>query len=265
MRDRSSPPLTDLIKQQVILGPVSALVRWRTHSYVLRQSLGFFQNDFAGRIANTVMQAAPARARRRRQRDATSVWCGRALGRRVPLFFEADWRLLVPLAIWLAAYAVTLIYFVPKHQEASTASSEARSMLTGRIVDIYTNILTVKLFAHTEREDGYAREAIDEQMATYQDVAAPQHVDGAVLWTLNGFLLVGTTGLAIWLWSRGEIIDRRHQPSSPASSSASSTMSGWIMWTLAGIFENIGVVQEGMETIAARTRSSIRRTPSRST
>jgi ATP-binding cassette subfamily B multidrug efflux pump len=241
--------LTDLSKQQAILGPVSVLVRWRAHSYVVRQSLGFFQNDFAGRIATRVMQVGPA------VRDvAANVcdvvvwvlvhWIGAFL-----LFFEADWRLIVPLTIWLGGYAVTLNYFVPKIERLSGVMSEARSMLTGRIVDIYTNIMTVKLFAHTEREDAYAREAIDEHLARYQDQLRLNTIMEAVLWTLNGTVLVGTTGLALWLWSRGEI-------SIGAISVVTGliirlmNMSGWFMWTLAGIFENVGVVQESMMTIA---------------
>jgi len=241
--------LSDLSKQQMILGPVSVLVRWRAHSYVVRQSLGFFQNDFAGRIATRVMQVGPA------VRDVAANVCDVVVWVAVHwigaflLFFEADWRLVVPLGIWLAGYAVTLNYFVPKIERLSGVMSEARSMLTGRIVDIYTNIMTVKLFAHTEREDAYAREAIDEHLARYQDQLRLNTIMEAVLWTLNGTVLVGTTGLALWLWSRGEI-------TIGAISVVTGliirlmNMSGWFMWTLAGIFENIGVVQESMMTIS---------------
>jgi ATP-binding cassette, subfamily B, multidrug efflux pump len=241
--------LTDLTKQQLILGPVSVLVRWRAHSYVVRQSLGFFQNDFAGRIATRVMQVGPA------VRDVAANVCDVVVWVAVHwigaflLFFEADWRLIIPLAIWLVGYAVTLNYFVPKIEKLSGVMSEARSMLTGRIVDIYTNIMTVKLFAHTEREDQYAREAIDEHLARYQDQLRLNTIMEAVLWTLNGTVLVGTTGLALWLWSRSEI-------TIGAISVVTGliirlmNMSGWFMWTLAGIFENVGVVQESMMTIA---------------
>ena len=132
-------------------------MRWLTHRYVLRQSLSFFQNDFAGRVANKIMQAAPA------LRDsvvqlidaiwyAAVQWVGAAV-----IFAAADWRLLMPLIVWLAAYIGALLYFVPRIKERSTEAAEARSMLVGRIVDSYTNILTVKLFAHADREDGYAR------------------------------------------------------------------------------------------------------------
>jgi ATP-binding cassette subfamily B multidrug efflux pump len=241
--------LADLSKQQMILGPVSVLVRWRAHSYVVRQSLGFFQNDFAGRIATRVMQVGPA------VRDVAANICDVVVWVAVHwigaflLFFEADWRLIVPLAVWLAGYGVTLNYFVPKIEKLSGVMSEARSMLTGRIVDIYTNIMTVKLFAHTAREDTYAREAIDEHLARYQDQLRLNTIMEAVLWTLNGAVLVTTTGLALWLWSRGEITIGAIAVVTGLIMRLMN-MSGWFMWTLAGIFENIGVVQESMMTIS---------------
>ena len=241
--------LADLSKQQLIMGPVSALVRWRAHAYVVRQSLGFFQNDFAGRISNRVMQVGPAVRDVAANSSDVIVWVIVHWVGAFLLFFEADWRLVVPLTLWLAGYGVTLRYFIPKIERLSGIMSEARSMLTGRIVDIYTNIMTVKLFAHTSREDAYAREAINEHMARYQEQLRLNTVMEAVLWTLNGTVLVGTTGLALWLWSRGEI-------SIGAISVVTGliirlmNMSGWFMWTLAGIFENIGVVQESMMTIS---------------
>ncbi len=239
----------DLIKNQIIAAPVSNRVRWITHRYVLRQSLSFFQNDFAVRVANKVMQAAPA------LRDsvvqlidaiwyAAVQWVGAAV-----VFATADWRLLVPLLVWLVAYGGALLYFVPRIKERSTEAAEARSMLVGRMVDSYTNILTVKLFAHAEREDIYARQALQEQMHKYQASLRLQTEMELVLYTLNGFLMVSATALAIWLWSWGLIT---------VGAIAVVTglvmriigMSGWILWVVAGIFENIGVVQEGMETIS---------------
>jgi len=239
----------DLIKNQIIAGPVSNRVRWLTHRYVLRQSLSFFQNDFAGRVANKIMQAAPA------LRDsvvqlidaiwyAAVQWVGAAV-----IFAAADWRLLLPLIVWLIAYMGTLFYFVPRIKERSTAAAEARSMLVGRIVDSYTNILTVKLFAHADREDAYARDALDDQMTKFQASLRLQTSMELVLYTLNGFLIVSATALAIWLWGAGHVT---------LGAIAVVTglvmrivgMSGWILWVVAGIFENIGVVQEGMETIS---------------
>ncbi len=241
--------LHDLIKNQLIAGPFTNRVRWLTHRYVLRQSLGFFQNDFAGRVANKMMQSAPA------LRDsvvnlidglwyASVQWIGTAL-----IFATADKRLLVPMIAWLAAYIGVLVYFVPKIKARSTAAAEARSMLIGRIVDTYTNIMTVKLFAHAEREDSYARDALREQMEKWQDSLRILTVMEFVLYTLNGVLIVAASGLAIWLWAADAVT---------IGSIAIVTglvmrivaMSGWVLWLVAGIFENIGTVQEGMETIS---------------
>jgi ATP-binding cassette subfamily B multidrug efflux pump len=239
----------DLIKNQIIAGPVSNRVRWLTHRYVLRQSLGFFQNDFAGRVANKVMQAAPA------LRDsvvqlidaiwyAAVQWAGAAV-----VFAAADWRLLIPLLAWLAAYIGTLFYFVPRIKERSTEAAEARSMLVGRMVDSYTNILTVKLFAHADREDDYARDALHEQMTKYQASLRIQTAMELVLYTLNGILMVTATGLAVYLWTL-DLVSVGAIAVVTGLVLRIIGMSGWILWVVAGIFENIGVVQEGMETIS---------------
>jgi ATP-binding cassette, subfamily B, multidrug efflux pump len=242
----------DLIKNQIISAPVTNRVRWLTHRYVLRQSLGFFQNDFAGRVANKIMQGAPA------LRDSVvqlidAIWYAAVqwLGAAV-IFAAADWRLLIPLLLWLAAYLVALWHFVPLIKERSTQAAEARSMLVGRIVDSYTNILTVKLFAHAEREDTYARSALQEQMGKWQASLRVQTAMELVLYALNGVLIVGASGVAIWLWSQDLV-------SIGAIAVVSGlvmrivAMSGWILWVVAGIFENMGVVQEGMETISRAT------------
>jgi ATP-binding cassette subfamily B multidrug efflux pump len=239
----------DLIKNQVIAGPMTNRVRWMTHRYVLRQSLGFFQNDFAGRVANKIMQAAPA------LRDsvvqaidaiwyAAVQWIGAAV-----IFATADWRLLAPLLVWLAAYIVTLFIFVPRIKLRSTEAAEARSMLVGRIVDSYTNILTVKLFAHAEREDTYARSALEEQMAKWQASLRVQTAMEIVLYTLNGLLIVAATGLAISLWSV-DVVTIGAIAVVMGLVMRIVAMSGWILWVVAGIFENMGTVQEGMETIS---------------
>ena len=241
--------LADLIKLQAINGPVNTRIRWQAHGYVLRQSLSFFQNDFAGRVATRVIQLGTA------MRDVAAnlsdvvvwvvvYWIGTFL-----LFFQADWRLVFPLGVWLAGYILALLYFVPQISKLSNAMSEARSMLTGRIVDSYTNIPTVKLFAHSDREDAYAREGMEEHLTRYKAQLRLTTSMELVLWTLNGAVLVVTTGFAIWLWSRGTV-------SIGAIAVVTGliirlmNMSGWFMWTLAGIFDNIGVVQESMAAIA---------------
>ena len=239
----------DLIKNQAVATTFTNRIRWQTHSYVLRQSLGFFQNDFAGRIANKIIQTAPA-LRESVVQLIDALWYAAVqfLGAFV-LFAAADWRLTLPLIVWLGAYIAAISYFVPRIKSRSTETSEARSMLVGRIVDSYTNILTVKLFAHAEREDDYARFAFRDMMEKWQ--ASLRLITGMefALYTLNGILIVAVGGLALWLWQEGHV-----------TTGANATviglvirvvmMSGWVMWTISGIFENIGVVHEGMETIS---------------
>ena len=239
----------ELIKNQIIAAPVTSRVRWLTHRYVLRQSLGFFQNDFAGRVANKVIQTGPALRESVVQVIdaiwyAVVQWVGAAI-----IFAAADPRLLVPLVVWLAAYVAALIVFVPRIKARSTEASEARSMLVGRIVDSYTNILTVKLFAHAEREDAYARAALEDQVSKWQASLRLVTAMDLVLYSLNGILMVSASGVAIWLWAQGVV-------TIGAIAAVISLvlriigMSGWILWVVAGIFENMGVVQEGMETIS---------------
>jgi ATP-binding cassette subfamily B multidrug efflux pump len=175
---------------------------------------------------------------------AAVQWLGAAV-----IFAAADWRLLLPLLAWLGAYMVALVIFVPLIKQRSTEAAEARSMLVGRIVDSYTNILTVKLFAHAEREDTYARAALAEQMGKWQASLRVQTAMELVLYALNGLLIAGASGIAIWLWSQDDV-------SIGAIAVVTGlvmrivAMSGWILWVVAGIFENMGVVQEGMETIS---------------
>src|SRR5215813_13640299 len=195
----------ELVKSQVLSPPFQTRALWQTHRHMLRQSLGFFQNDFAGRIANKLMQTAPA------MRDSIVMLSDAAIFVAVQwlsslvLFWAVDTALVIPLVLWLAAYGGTLYFFVPRIRARSTEASEARSLLLGRIVDSYTNILTVKLFAHAEREDAYARAAIAEQTAKHQHYVRLTTLMTALLFSLNGLLIAGTTGLALWLWSRQSI------------------------------------------------------------
>ena len=241
--------LHDLVKNQSIAGPLSTRIRWLQHRYVIRQSLGFFQNDFAGRVANKIMQNAPA-LRESAVQLIDSLWyAGVHFLGALALFAAADWRLAIPLVLWLAGYAIVLRIFVPRIQELSAASAEARSMLTGRIVDSYTNIATVKLFAHTDREDRYAREAMGHHLEAYQASLRNLTTMELVIFALNGVLMVSSTGLALALWAWGEV-------SIGAIAVVTGlvirlvAMSGWIFWVVAGIFENVGTVTEGMETIS---------------
>lgn len=241
--------LHDLLVHQTLSPGMTSMIRWQNHSYVLKQSLNFFQNDFAGRIAQRIMQTGNS-LRDSAVQAVDALWhvLIYAISSLV-LFAEADWRLMIPLLTWIAAYIAALCYFVPRVKERSVVSSDARSKLMGRIVDGYTNITTLKLFAHTNFEQQYAREAIEEQTEKSQLAGRVVTSMDVVITTMNGLLIVGTTGLALWLWTQSLI-------SVGAIALATGlvirivNMSGWIMWVVNGIFENIGMVQDGLQTIA---------------
>ncbi len=241
--------LHDLLVHQTINPGMTSQIRWQNHSYVLKQSLNFFQNDFAGRIAQRIMQTGNA-LRDSAVATAEAIWHVSIYAiTSLVLFAEADWRLMIPLITWIICYCLALRYFVPRVKERSVISSEARSKLMGRIVDGYTNITTLKLFAHTQNEQEYAKEAIIEQTEKTQLAARVLTSMDAVITVLNGLLIVTTTGLALWLWTQSLI-------SVGAIALVTGlvirivNMSGWIMWVVNGIFENIGIVQDGLKTIA---------------
>jgi len=241
--------LHDLVKNQMISPAVTTRIRWQTHTHVLGQSLAFFQNDFAGRISTRIMQTG-ASLRESVVQAVDAIWymVVHVVGALV-IFWEADARLVVPLLVWVALYALVVRLFVPRIQRLSTEASEARSWLTGRVVDSFTNILTVKLFAHAEREQAYAREAMQAHLERHQASLRNLTVMELVLYTLNGALLVSVAGFALWLWSY-DAVSMGAITVALTLSIRIIAMSGWILFTMAGIFENIGVVHEGMQTIA---------------
>jgi ATP-binding cassette subfamily B multidrug efflux pump len=241
--------LHNLLGNQAIVPGLSNRVRWLMHSYVSRQSLSFFQNDFAGRIANQVMQTgASLRESAVQMIDALwyiAVYTGSALW----LFAQADPWLTVPLLAWLLIYAGLLVYFIPRMERRAAHTADARSMAVGRIVDGYTNIATLKLFAHAGHEQAYVREAIAELVSSHRRQTRVTTLMDTCTAIANGLLIVGTCGLALWLWSRGQV-------SVGAITVATGlvirihNMSGWIMWTINGIFEDVGSVRDGMQSIA---------------
>jgi ATP-binding cassette subfamily B multidrug efflux pump len=241
--------LHNLLVNQAIVPGLSNRSRWLMHNYVVRQSLSFFQNDFAGSMANRVMQTGTS-LRESAVQMVDSLWyivvyTGTALY----LFAQADWRLMIPLLLWLAAYVAIMWYFVPRAKERAWIASEARSKAMGRIVDGYTNIPTLKLFAHAGREQAYVAEAIEELAVKHRRQTRVTTGMDLTISIVNGLLITGTCGLALWLWSHGNI-------SVGAITLATGlvirihNMSGWIMWTINGIFEDIGTVQDGITTIA---------------
>jgi len=238
-----------LLLNNAILPNFGTLIRWRAHKHVLRQSVGWFENDFAGRIANRIMQTPPAAGEVIFQVfDAISFSLAYLLGAAI-LLMAADIRLLLPLLIWFALYALLVRWTIQRVGPASQAASDARSTVTGRVVDSYTNIHSVKMFAHDDRELTYAREAIEETRRTFQVEMRIFTIMDVVLVTLNGLLIVGVVGWAIALWMQGQASVGLVAAAS-ALTLRLNAMTGWIMWALTSFFRQLGVVAEGMETIA---------------
>ncbi|MCO6055708.1 ABC transporter ATP-binding protein/permease [Pseudomonas sp. MOB-449] len=241
--------LHDLLVHQTINPSLTNLIRWQNHRYVLKQSLGFFQNDFAGRIAQRIMQTGNS-LRDSAVQAVDALWHVLIYAvSSLVLFAEADWRLMLPLMAWIIGYIAAIAYFVPRVKQRSVESSDARSKLMGRIVDGYTNITTLKLFAHTREEEDYAREAIGDQTRKTQAMARVITTMDAIITTMGGLLIVSTCGLALWLWNQ-ELISVGAIALATGLVIRIINMSGWIMWVVTGIFDNVGQVQDGMQTIA---------------
>ncbi len=238
-----------LLLNNAVLPNFGTLIRWRAHKHVLRQSVGWFENDFAGRIANRIMQTPPAAGEVVFQVfDAISFSLAYFIGAAI-LLMAADARLLLPMLIWFALYAMLVRWTVRRVGPASQAASDARSTVTGRVVDSYTNIHSVKMFAHDDQELSYAREAIEETRRTFQTEMRIFTIMDAVLVSLNGLLIVGVVGWAIALWMQGSATVGV-VAAATALTLRLNAMTGWIMWALTSFFRQLGVVAEGMETIA---------------
>jgi ATP-binding cassette subfamily B multidrug efflux pump len=239
----------DLLVQQTIAPGMTNLIRWQTHRYVLRQSLTYFANDFAGRIASNIVQSAAS------LRDSTvqvidALWFVTIFSASALMILaEADWRLTLPLAAWIVVYAATLALFVPRIRERSQVLAHRRAVLTGRIVDSYTNIQAVKLFAHLEREDEHAREALKAHTDDFQRQTRLITLMNLCVSSGNGVLIVATGAVSIWLWAQN-LTTLGQIAVATGLAIRITTMSGWIMWTSIGIFDNVGQVQEGIRTIA---------------
>ncbi len=241
--------LDSLVRNNAVVPGVTSLIRWQSHWHVVRQSWPFFQNDFAGRIANRVMQTSNA-VRECVVSSIRAVWYIVVYGISALLLMSlSDWRLAVPTALWFVGYMVFLRRFVPRMRDLAKASSELRSMVMGRVVDSYTNILTVKLFARARDEDAYVREVIDDHTGAIARHMRLITTFMTTLSALNALLLVSTAAIGITLWSQG-VVDAGTVATALPLAWTIANVAGWVSWEVTGIFENIGVVQEGMETIA---------------
>ena len=238
-----------IMMNQTIIPNVGSMVRWRAHRHVLRQSVGWFQNDFAGRIANRLMQTPPAIGAVVYQFFDALTYSVVYILAAIILLADVDLRLTIPLIIWLVAYLALSIVFIPKVGQASKLSSNARSSITGRVVDSYTNIESVKLFAHHDKEENYAKEAIENtrqrffaEMRLYSWMALGINL-------INGALLFSVVGWSIYLWTVG-LTSIGVVAATSALALRLTGMSDWLMWAFSNLFQELGVIAEGMTTIA---------------
>ena len=238
-----------LITNQAIAAPFTGLIRWQSHFHVVRQSWAFFQNDFAGRISNRVMQTGPA-VRQTLVASVTALWYVLVYGvTAVVMTAAVDAWLTVPILGWFAGYMALLWYFVPRLRDRSKISSEARSALVGRIVDSYTNILTVKLFARPRDEDNYVRDAVERHTDVFLRAQRLLTMFGTLLNVLNALLIAGAGAIAIALWLNGAVEVGTFAMVLPLTLQLTN-MSRQIAVQITDLFEEIGIVQEGMITIA---------------
>ena len=238
-----------LLNQQTLMGNYPMRIRWQVHRYLLKQSMSFYQDEFAGRIATKLMQTALAvRECVIKLIDVLNYVIVYFLGM---LFIvgSADWRLAAPLGVWLCGYVVLLRYFIPRLGKVGEEQADARSTMTGRVVDSYTNIQTVKLFSHARREASFAKEGMASFLGTvYRSMRLVTQLYGA-LYILNSLLLVSVAAISLWLWL-GQAVTIGAVAVVIGLVLRLWGMSQWIMWEMSSLFENIGTVQDGITSIS---------------
>ncbi|HEX8739804.1 MAG TPA: ABC transporter ATP-binding protein [Casimicrobiaceae bacterium] len=241
--------LQSTLKQQALAGNFPMLLRWNFHRLLLGQSMGFYQDEFAGRIATKVMQTALA---------VRDVWLILAeLLVFVVIYFVTlllvlggfDLRLLVAFVVWVALYVVALRYYVPRLGRVAREQADARSLMTGRITDAYTNIATVKLFSHGRREAAYAKSAMQEFLGTVHRQMRLVTGFEIVNHVLSMALIICTAGITLWLWTMGEV-GVGAVAAATAMALRLNGISHWVMWEMAALFEHIGTVQDGINMLA---------------
>ena len=241
--------LHSLLMHQTLLGNFPMRIRWMAHRYLLGQSYQFYQNEFAGRVATKVMQTALAvRETIMKLLDVLLYVIVYFTGILV-LSASLDWRLAMPLVAWFFAYSALLYYFLPRLAKISTAQAHARSDMTGRLVDTYTNISTVKLFSHSNREADYAKTGMEYFLSTVHPQMRLATLLGSGVWVINVLLIFAIAAVSLWLWSSAAI-------TTGAIAAAVGLvlrlngMAQWIMWEVSALFENIGTARDGLNTLS---------------
>ncbi|WP_238455833.1 ABC transporter ATP-binding protein [Azohydromonas lata] len=242
-------------KHQTLAGNFPMRLRWDFHRRMLGQSLAFYQDEFAGRVATKVMQTALAVREAWFTLGDILVFVTIYFVTMVAVVGAFDLRLVIPFGGWVVCYGVALWYFVPRLGKVSKAQADARSLMTGRITDAYTNITTVKLFSHAQREAGYVRSAMQEFMVTVHGQMRLVTGFEVVNHTLSMLLIGSTAGVALWLWMQGQATAGA-LAAATAMALRLNGISHWIMWEMAGLFEHVGTVQDGINTLS-RSRTVV--------
>ncbi|QSX32557.1 ABC transporter ATP-binding protein [Shewanella avicenniae] len=238
-----------LIVYQSLLGNYPMAIRWLAHKYLLRQSISFYQNEFAGRVATKVMQTSLAVRETVMKLLDVLMYILVYFTSMVVMMAKADWRMVIPMALWLTCYILLQWFFIPRLKAVASEQADARSTMTGRIVDSYSNISTVKLFAHTQQEANYARSSMREFLATvYRQMRLVTGINVSVQ-VLNYLLAFSVAALSIWLWMDSAITVGAIAIAVSLALRLNG-MSQWIMWEVSALFENLGTVSDGMNTLS---------------
>ena len=238
-----------MLTHQTLLGNYPMIGRWQMHRYLLRHSLAFFADEFAGRVATRVMQTSLAVREAVMKVLDVLVYVVVFFLTMLVMIAAADLRLAAPLVIWIAVYIGMIAYFVPRMKRISREQADARSMMTGRVVDSYTNIATVKLFSHAGREEIYARSAMSDFLETVHRQMRLVTLFHGIVYFNNALLLFAIGALSINLWL-ADSVSVGVIAASIALALRISSMSHWIMWEVSALFENIGVVIDGMSMLS---------------
>lgn len=241
--------LHSLLLHQTLLGNFPMRIRWQAHRYLLGQSYQFYQNEFAGRVATKVMQTSLAVRETIIKLLDVLLYVAVYFSGILVLLGSLDWRLAMPLIIWVLGYASLLYYFLPKLAQTAMKQADARSDMTGRLVDTYTNISTVKLFSHSNREADYAKQGMESFLHTVHPQMRLATTLSSSVWAINAALIFAVAFVSLWLWSNLAI-------TTGAIAAAIGLvlrlngMAQWIMWEVSALFENIGTAKDGLNTLS---------------
>ena len=241
--------LFSLLMHQTLMGNFPQRIRWQAHRYLLRQSMSYFQDEFAGRIATKLMQTALAVREVAMKFMDVLVYVGVYFIGALILAASTDGWLALPFAGWGLLYGLLLWWLIPRIGRISEAQADARAVMTGRVVDSYTNISTVKLFSHSSREEAYVRDSMDGFLQTVHGQMRLASIQNIMLSSLNSALTFAVTVLGLWLWVGGKIEVGAVAVAIPLALRLGN-MSHWIMWEFAGLFENIGTVRDGIGSLS---------------